>query len=82
MLTSPQDYFQESELVTIVPSSFDDLAPCPEELWNKVHNIFKVAEQAQRRQKDENAWVEICRMVLRAAGLKEDNSTKLEVVSV
>ncbi|KAH6675902.1 hypothetical protein B0J14DRAFT_373878 [Halenospora varia] len=77
-----QGHFQDSELVTIVPSNFDDRAPCSDKLWNKVHNIFKLAEQAQRRQKDENAWIEICRKVLRTAGLKDNNTTKLEVISV
>lgn len=64
---------------------FDDCAETltndHKDLWKRVHSIYIEAERCQNHHKDENAWVEIVRSVLRAAGLGNPEDM-LEINSV
>ena len=40
-----------------------------ERTWGKIHEIYLEAERCHNHHKDENAWVEVVRQVLRMAGL-------------
>jgi hypothetical protein len=63
---------------SIQPHMFDDTANTLteeiEELWEGVHNIYLEAERCHNHHKDEHAWIEVARNMLKVSdmGRKED----------
>ena len=49
--------------------------------WVQIHEIYLEAERCHNHHKDENAWVEVVRQVLRMAGMGRVNAM-IEINSV
>jgi hypothetical protein len=58
---------------SLQPHMFDDAATTLtkeiEDLWEKVHNIYLEAERCHNHHKDESAWVELVRNMLKISGI-------------
>jgi hypothetical protein len=69
----------QDRLKVVAPNEFDDIdkscfdTSCTiatiklDRLWESVRDIYRAAETCRRYQKDENAWVQVVRMVLDTA---------------
>jgi hypothetical protein len=64
---------------------FDESAIDPpgaaEALWEQIHDLYLMAERCHNHHKDENAWVEVVRAMLKIAGIGSTNAM-LEINSV
>ena len=75
----------QAELQKADPDGFDDipenmfhgsvetLTPDIELLWRQIHSVYIEAERCQNHHKDENAWVDVVRSVLKTAGSGDPN---------
>jgi hypothetical protein len=54
---------------TVFDESRTDMTPDLEDRWKQIEAIHSEAERCQHYQKDENAWTEVVRLVLKAAGV-------------
>lgn len=81
----------QNDLRAVDPEGFEDipshaLGSCEsesaaKELWQTIHNVYTEAERCHNHRKDESAWVEVVRSVLKLAGFGH-NDGQFEINSM